>query len=49
LPEVKFALNIMVNTVIKETPFKLLYGVKPKSEFGNKDTEDPITKDFIQK
>ena len=47
MPEVEFALNTIVNTMTKETPFKLLYGVEPKSEFGNKDTGDPITEDFI--
>ena len=49
MPEIEFALNTMVNTMTKEIPFKLLYRVKPKLEFGNKDTGDPITEDFIQK
>ena len=49
LLEVKFALNTMVNTMTKETPFKLLYGVEPNSEFGTKDTGDSMTEDFIRK
>ena len=49
LPEVEFALNTMVNTMIKETLFKLLYGVEPNSEFGTKDMRDSTTEDFIRK
>ena len=39
----------MVNTTTKETLFKLLYRVEPKSEFGNKDMGDLMTEDFIRK
>ena len=49
MPEVEFALNTMVNTMTKETLFKLLYRVEPKLEFSNKDIGDPMTEDFIQK